>query len=224
MKSKSSGFPKGFTLIEMIVTLVIVAVLGSMIYTYFGKVFYWGKLTEDSEDSDNKPPLNRLKHSIALHRVMQNITADYNVYPQWRAGTSYTKDNKVIPRHFNGYFYICDIGGTSATNEPDWSLISGGTAPTDGTVTWKYGGRLRDLLSLTTLRDRIDEESSTNAYGKNTDGTYTTFTVVTNSFIKLDNGIEENDPEGHNNILKVTLKNDQGETLTAIFYSEKTEG
>ncbi len=94
----------------------------------------------------------------------------------------------------------------------------------DGTVKWKESGRLRDLLSLTTLRDRINEESSTNAYGKNTDGTYTTYTVVTNRFIKLDGGSESDDATGNNNILKVTLKNDQGETLTALFYSEKTGG
>ena len=221
MKSKLSGFPKGFTLIEMIVTLVIIAVLGSMFYVYFGKGF-----------TESVTPVTRLQHSIALHRVMQNITADYNIYPQWRAGTSYTKDNKVIPRHFSGYFYICDIGGTSATNEPDWSLISGGTAPTDGTVTWKYGGRLRDvnnglpLYSETNpenLKQRIGTEGSVqseNDYGKNADGTYMTYTVVTNRFIKLDGGSESDDASGNNKILKVTLKNDQGETLTAIFYSD----
>lgn len=220
MKSKSSGCPKGFTLIEMIVTLVIVAVLGSMFYVYFGKGF-----------TESVTPVNRLKQSTALHRVMQNITADYNVYPKWRAGTLYFKDTSfVIPRNFNGLYYQCTKGGTSSsTSEPAWdSPLSDGTV-VDGDVTWKKYGRLRDLVPLynpdpnkRNLQKSIGTEGTTStAYGANTDGTYTTYTVVTNRFIKLDGGIESDDTAGNKNILKVTLKNDQGETLTAIFYSDK---
>ena len=206
-------------MIEMIVTLMIVAVLGAMIYTYLGKAVYWGKLTPDSDDSDNKPPVTRLKHSTALHRVMQNITADYNVYPKWRGNTSYAADNYVIPRNFNGHFYKCTIGGTSAADEPDW--LGSGDPVVDGTVRWTKSDRLRDRLPLTTLQERIN--STSNAYGANADGTYTTYTVVTNRFIKLDGG-SESDDDTYKYILKVTLKNDQEETLTAIFYSEKTGG
>lgn len=208
MKSKSSGCPSGFTLIEMIVTLVIVAVLGSMFYVYFGKGF-----------TESVTPVNRLKQSTALHRVMQNITADYNVYPKWRGNTSYAADNYVIPRNFNGHFYKCTIGGTSATDEPDW--LGSGDPVVDGTVRWTKSDRLRDRLPLTTLQERIN--STSNAYGANADGTYTTYTVVTNRFIKLDGG-SESDDDTYKYILKVTLKNDQEETLTAIFYSEKTGG
>ena len=107
MKSELSGFPKGFTLIEVIVTIVIVAVLGSMIYVYLGKGFM-----------ESVTPVNRLKQSTALHRIMQNITADYNVHPQWRGSTIYAAENYVIPRNFNGYYYKCETGGTSATDEP----------------------------------------------------------------------------------------------------------
>ena len=217
MKSKSSGCPRGFTLIEMIVTLVIVAVLGSMFYVYFGKGF-----------TESVTPVNRLKQSTALHRVMQNITAVSNVHPQWRGGTIYTAGNYVIPRNFNGFFYKCTTGGTSATEEPDWINKNSEGKVVDGTVRWTESGRLRDpallplTLPLTTLSNGIGEEGSTsNAYGANTDGTYTTYTVVTNRFIKLDGGIESDDTAGNKNILKVTLKNDQGETLTAIFYSDK---
>ena len=212
MKSKSSGCPRGFTLIEMIVTLVIVAVLGSMFYVYFGKGF-----------TESVTPVNRLKQSTALHRVMQNITADYNVYPQWRGSTVYAAGIFVIPRNFNGLYYKCTTGGTShATDEPDWSK---NPVPTDGTVAWEKSGRLRDLLSLTTLSGKIGAEGSPQStneyYGKNADGTYSPYTVVTNDFIELDGGIESDDTAGNKNILKVTLKNDQGETLTAIFYSDK---
>ena len=205
----------------MIVTLVIVAVLGSMFYVYLGKGF-----------TESVTPVTRLKHSTALHRVMQNITADYNVYPQWRPGTSYTAGIFVIPSNFNGRYYKCTVGGTShATSEPAWPGSSGTVV--DGTVTWTESGRLRDLVPLysTTnsknLQQRIGAEGSVqsaNEYGKNADGTYTPYTVVTNRFINLHGGIESDDTAGNSNILKVTLKNDQGETLTAIFYSDKTGG
>ena len=221
MKSELSGCPRGFTLIEMIVTLVIVAVLGSMFYVYFGKGF-----------TESVTPVNRLKQSTALHRVMQNITADYNIYPQWRGATPYNTNNYVVPRNFNGHYYKCTAGGTShATNEPGWP--GGGGTVVDGTVTWTDSGRVRDLVPLysTTnpknLKQRIGAEGSVqsaNEYGKNADGTYTTYTVVTNRFIKLAGGSESDDTTGNNNILKVTLRNDQGETLTALFYSEKTGG
>ncbi len=205
----------GFTLIEVIATLVIVSVLGTVVYVYFGKGFL-----------ESVTPVTRLKTTASLHRVMENITADYNVFPKWRSGTNYTKDiSYVIPTYFNGYYYICDIGGTSATDEPDWSPINGGTKLTDGTVTWKYGGRVRILRSLTTLQTNIgteDTDQPTNEYGKNPDGTtYTKYTVIKNSFIKFENDKEQNVDTGDaKNILKVTLKNENGETLTALFFSD----
>jgi prepilin-type N-terminal cleavage/methylation domain-containing protein len=212
MKLISYGYPRGFTLIEIIATLVIVAVLGTLVYTYFGKA-----LTE------SVAPVTQLKQSGALHRVMQNIIADYNVHPQWRGGNSYVVNAYAIPRHFNGHYYRCTAGGTShATDEPAWPLNSGGTV-VDGTVTWTESGRLRVLLPLATLKTRIgaeDSEETANEYGKNSDGTYTSYTVVRNRFVQFVNNVEADDTGGANNILKVSLKSATGETLTALFVSD----
>ena len=219
MKSKSSGCPRGFTLIEMIVTLVIVAVLGSMFYVYFGKGF-----------TESVTPVNRLKQSTALHRVMQNITAVSNVHPQWRGGTIYTAENYVIPRNFNGFFYKCTTGGTSATEEPDWINKNSDGKVVDGTVRWTESGRLRDLVPLYSstnpknLKQRIGDEgsvqSTTNDYCKNSDGTHKTYTVVKNRFVRFVNDVEQDDTSGSNYILKVTLQNENGETLTSLFLSD----
>ncbi len=201
----------GFTLIEVIATLVIVSVLGTVAYVYFGKGFL-----------ESVTPVTRLRQTAALHRVMENITADYNVFPKWRSGTNYAKDAPVTPTYFNGHYYKASGGTSSATNEPEWPLS--GTV-VDGTITWTESGRLRILRPLTTLQTNIGAENTdqpTNEYGKNPDGTtYTKYTVIKNSFIKFENDKEQNVGTGDaNNILKVTLKNENGETLTALFFSD----
>ena len=208
----------GFTLIEVIATLVIVSVLGTMAYVYFGKGFL-----------ESVTPVTRLKHTAALHRVMENITADYNVFPKWRSGTNYAKDAPVIPTYFNGHYYKASGGTSSATNEPEWPTTSAGTV-VDGTITWTESGRLRDLVPLYSstnpknLKQRIGDEgsvqSTTNDYCKNSDGTHTTYTVVKNRFVRFVNDVEQDDTSGSNYILKVTLQNENGETLTSLFLSD----
>lgn len=217
MTGKPSHHNRAFTLIEIIITLTVIAVLATMIYTYFGETFIF---------KIDKPAVTHLKNSIALQRVMENIRADYNIYPKWRSGAVYTTGNNVIPTNFNGHYYNCTIGGTSGTSEPNWPETSaGGIIPgTDGSVTWTEHINLRTLLPLTTLRDRIGPEGSdqtANDYGKNPDGTtYTKYHVDRNRFTQFVNDIDQdNDARGANNILKVTLKNDNGETLTALFIS-----
>ena len=207
----------GFTLIEVIATLVIVSVLGTVAYVYFGKSFL-----------ESVTPVTRLKHTAALHRVMENITADYNVFPKWRSGTNYAKDAPVTPTYFNGHYYKASGGTSSVTNEPEWPTTSAGTV-VDGTITWTESGRLRDLVPLYSstnpknLKQRIGDEgsvqSTTNDYCKNSDGTYTTYTVMVNRFVRFDNNDkEQDDPNG--NILKLTLQNENGETLTSLFLSD----
>ena len=198
----------GFTLIEIIITMMIVSVLGTMIYTYFLKAF-----------SESVTPITRLRASAALHMVMANITADYNRYPRWRSGTSYSSPPTfVIPTNFNGYFYFATNGGTSsAGSEPVWPLSSGGTFNDNGII-WRWGGRLRTLKPLggtpPTLQSQIGVGGSeySNEYGK--------YTVVTNRFIQFDASGNEIVDTTFNNILKVTLKNETGETLTSLFFSD----
>ena len=206
----------GFTLIEIIITMMIISVLGTMIYTFFLNAF-----------SDSVVPITRLRASAALHKVMANITADYNRYPRWRSETNYSTVmlTYVIPTNFNGHYYrlesIPGSGTSSAPGfEPVWPLSSGGTV-TDNTITWKEWGRLRvdngvspSEMPLTTLKSQIRAQGSeyTNNYGK--------YTVVKNGFIQFDASGNEIDDATLNKILKVTLKNETGETLTALFFDE----
>ena len=209
MRLKLNHNTRGFTLIEIIITLTVTAVLATMIYTYFGKAF-----------SESVTPITRLKNSASLQRVMENIRADYNIYPKWRNGAAYTNTSSVIPTNFNGHYYKCTNAGsgTSSTTEPDWPQNPGGTTVPESTgMIWTESGRLRTLLPLSTLLTRIGAEGSDqdNAYGK--------YHVVRNRFTHFVNYVDqESDDIGAkaNKILKVTLRNDNGETQTALFVSD----
>lgn len=206
------GSKRGFTLLEIIITLTVTAILATMIFTYFGRAF-----------TESVTPLRRLKGTLELQRIMANITADYNVYPKWRSGASYPSGSYVVPTYFNGRYYRCTTAGTSGASEPNWPLSSGGTV-VDNTVTWTESGRVRAVLPLTTLQSRIGAEGSyqtTNEYGRNPDGTYSKYTVVRNRFTQFVQGVDsDGDTSGANKILKVTLKHDSGETITALFFSD----
>src|SRR3989304_9588016 len=65
MRLKTRHNTLGFTLIEIIITLTVTAVLATMIYTYFGKAF-----------SESVTPITRLRNSASLQRVKENIRAD----------------------------------------------------------------------------------------------------------------------------------------------------
>ena len=210
MRPKPHRHDRGFTLLEIIVTMTITAVLATMLYTYFGEAFL-----------QSVAPVKRVQNSAALQRVMANIMADANVYPKWRSGTAYTNTNYVIPSNFNGFYYQCTSAGTSGTSEPtNWPVKSGGTV-TDNTVTWTWAGKLRAVRSLEALKTAIGDEGSdqpAKEYGKNPDGvTYTAYRVDQNRFVNLDSGIEAS---GGNKFLKVTLRNESGQTLTALLVSD----
>ncbi|MDA8088169.1 MAG: prepilin-type N-terminal cleavage/methylation domain-containing protein [Nitrospiraceae bacterium] len=57
---------RGFTLIEIIVTIVIVAILASMLYSYFGPAI-----------TGSGVPVARLESAMAAQSAMENVTADY---------------------------------------------------------------------------------------------------------------------------------------------------
>ncbi|MGD0400022.1 MAG: type II secretion system protein [Syntrophobacteraceae bacterium] len=69
MKTNHSSPPgsRGFTLIELIVTILIVAIMASM-YTQIMGVSLFGSVQQ----------INNLQNSMALYQVMEAMTADYN--------------------------------------------------------------------------------------------------------------------------------------------------
>ena len=191
----------GFTLIEIIVTVVIAAILGAMVLTFLSK-----SLVDSSE------PVKRFLQTSDLNSIMANITADYNRYPKWRISTSYAVGNYIVPTIRNGHYYKCTSCGMtciSGLSEPDWPLNTGAATKTDGSITWTESGTLD---TLTTLQGRIGSEGSqqNNAYG--------TYYVVHNTFIQLPVG-SDSETTGGDKILKVTIGNNQGQTLTALFIS-----
>ena len=130
----------GFTLIELIVTLVIASIGAAMLYSFFGPA-----LTQSSV------PIARLRQVSNLQQVMENIVAEYNRlnalnlrYP-WKASRSYRAGSVVIPteeyrqENKNGRYYTCITPGTSSTSEPDWP--NDGTV-SDGSVVWEESGNI----------------------------------------------------------------------------------
>lgn len=149
MKNKSKNRQCGFTLIEVIITLVVLAILAAMVASYFGTSIF-----------QSSTPVSRLKAAGKLNAVMEKITADYNNSPAtWSPNTAYAVDTVILPTIWgkNWYQYICTVTGTSGSTEPAWprpkaSCTTGSNlctvddenctlcAVTDGSVTWTYSG------------------------------------------------------------------------------------
>lgn len=182
---------EGFTLIEIIVTVVIVAILGAMIITF---------LSDSLIKSGD--PVKSIMASSNLHMVMANITADYNRYPKWRSGTTYTvvPTVYVVPTIRNGHYYKCTPPGPcSSVNEPAWPLS--GTTPDGAWIETTENG---PLLTLSNLKTNINNKN------------YGTYDIVYNDFIQF---VSDAESPGGNKILKVTITNNQGGNLTALFIS-----
>jgi prepilin-type N-terminal cleavage/methylation domain-containing protein len=64
-QSKTGG-ESGFTLIEIIAVILITAVLGALLFQYFGQSFI-----------KSSAPIERLQKALQLQQVMENITDDY---------------------------------------------------------------------------------------------------------------------------------------------------
>lgn len=197
MKYSSATDESGFTLIEVIVAIVLVASLSGIMIAFLSD-----SLVKSSQS------IGRLKKVAALNTVMANITEYYNSHPKWRSGVSYAAGNFIVPTIRNGHFYMCKPpGGTSgATEFSSWPL-SGDTGP-DNTITWTESGLLPDLNAV---RASIGAENS------NQNNTYGTYRVEKNRCVFFPSDSEQDDAGCGNNILKVTIRSDQGEALTALF-------
>lgn len=191
---------RGFTLIEVIVTVLVVAISASMMTVFFG-----------SSLIESGVPISRLQKASALHQVMANITADYNKYPKWRDSTTYTVEIKVTPTVRNGHFYKCTTTGASSSTEPAAWPVSSGSTVNDGTVVWTENGSLPALSVLKASIGAAGSDLKDNDYGK--------YYVVENKFIKFVSDSEADDASGENKLLKVIIKSDSGERLTALFIS-----
>jgi len=130
MKTHVRNHQAGFTLLEYIVSLVIAAIVASMVYTFFGSA-----LTQSST------PITRLKQASNLYRVMENIVSDYNrlnavnLRAPWKATSNYNIGEIVVPNVNNGYYYKCTTAGQSGATQPNWGTLTNNIS--DGSVVWK---------------------------------------------------------------------------------------
>jgi prepilin-type N-terminal cleavage/methylation domain-containing protein len=135
MTSYAGKTSRGFTLIEVIITIVVLAVLVAMMASYFGTSFY-----------RSSSSIFNLKKSQELNQVMEKISAKYTEYPRWRKSTVYASGMVILATAASsnqGRFR--SGGGTSGTTEPVWNNISAGATTTDGSITWTYVGPSPEL-------------------------------------------------------------------------------
>lgn len=219
MKSYLKNHQAGFTLIEVIVTLVLASVIAAMLSSFFGT-----SLTRSGE------PIQRLMNSTNLQQVMENIVSDYNRLNalnsryKWQPSINYRNGVIVTPKTIpaspnGGHYYKCTTAGTSGATEPSWKKDNGITV-TDGSVTWTEAGSILDSADTTNiiLKDNLKYylTNDPTRYGNG-------YSVVAEEtkFIKFNaaTNIEEaagNTDEKCN--LKVTIKdNNSGRTLTTMF-------
>ena len=220
MNVKSKKMTEGFTIIEAIVVIVVVAIFGTFLYSFLGSSdknhIYW----------QSHVPRQNLVRAKDLNQVMENIRADYKPYPVWTLGHTYNVGDKVMPTAFSlsgqRYWYICTQPGKSGTTEPDpWTT---GVIPPDGNVLWAYQ-TTPPLLTLSDLYNKIgtvDTSTAKYVYDKSTNqyGYY----VTEKKWIDFDsNNTEPVNESSNHNILKVTISAKDGSgstvaTVTALFF------
>jgi len=210
MKSSICTANPGFTLLEIILTIIVSSILGTILYSYFNAMLH-----------ENDSPA-KLRRMYDLQTVMEKITAHYdeiagkNTAEKWEAGKLYTDGDKTVSRaEPYGHLYVCTGAGISGSTEPVWP-----TTPlavlTDGTVTWQENGGELDAL-ITKFSAPVSGTPPTPdavwdyKYGK--------YGIVSYGFIRFAGGIETPVPDGTlaQNLLKISVKNEDGYTLTTLF-------
>ena len=215
----------GFTLIEVIITIVVLAVLAGMMVPYFGASFIHSSAS-----------IFNLNKSQSLNLVMEKISVQYAAIPHWRPQTTYAAGTIILPttRIRNGYQYRSggdrSGGGKSGTTQPSWPLS--GTV-SDGTITWTNMGNAPTLGNLQTC---IGTEGH-NYDNDHPAGTclFGSYNVINNHFITFDANVEKPCTDSTHCVdnthfladfgryLKVTIgfrsddANGTGETLTTLF-------
>lgn len=211
MKLRKKYAEAGFTLIEVIITLVVVALAASMMTAYFG--------TAITRSAD---PISRLINSTnqtSAQQILEKITLQYSRIPHWHPNTVYGVNAIVIPTtpNANGFQYVCIAGGTSNAAvpavEPSWPIASNATFTESTGVSWRQNGV---APTLTDLQTSINTNQTTTVFGGN-------YTANQNEFIKFDpaNGNAElaitSTDSAYGRYLKVRVTDPNGATRAALF-------
>jgi prepilin-type N-terminal cleavage/methylation domain-containing protein len=213
---------RGFTLLEIIVTLVIVSIMSVMLITYSRSKSFTGSVT----------PVQRVQTANSIHQIMEMITADYHGYPRWKPNTSYTTSSRVTPLNRNGYFYQPTANCTSGAAEPStWNTTNGSNSSEGGTgCTWRLTYQLvitnpypNPILSLASLRQKIagnvanSSGEGNTVYYNNVSATGMQYRIVNNRYINPATSWDTASGSA-TSYLKVTIQlASGGEQLTAIF-------
>ena len=233
MKLKTKRSKGGFTLIEIIIAVVVLAIVAAMMASYLGKSF--PSLTRSSV------PIANLNKSLSLNQVMEKISVQYAMYPHWRASTNYPQGTIILSPTLSGgkgFQYVSGGGTSGATQPASWQTATGGIpTPTDSSITWTLSSTCAPpLLSNScqtnggcTFTCPTDLQSLIGAEGQNYTNAFGSYQVINNHFITLATNTEQpctsitTCPVDYPRYLKVTIgfRSDNpagtGETLTTLF-------